>query len=120
VSDILIDPENPNIIIACTGWGPYQGVSGDIWRSTDGGETWTRVSSVSAIWSDLAISARNPSTGVRYYYAVGHGIPGQPAALQRSRADLDRSLVAFWFWQPPFAARRNFAHQPQPRVCDVG
>jgi photosystem II stability/assembly factor-like uncharacterized protein len=43
VSDILIDPENPNIITACTGWGPYQGVPGDIWRSTDGGETWTQV-----------------------------------------------------------------------------
>jgi photosystem II stability/assembly factor-like uncharacterized protein len=77
VSDILIDPENPSIIVACTGWGPYYGVAGDIWRSTDGGETWTRVSSVSAIWSNLAISARDPSTGVRYYYAVGHGNPGR-------------------------------------------
>ncbi len=77
VSDILIDPENPNLIVACTGWGPYQGVAGDIWRSTDGGQTWTRVNPVSAIWSDMAISARNPSTGVRYYYAVGHGNPGR-------------------------------------------
>ncbi|MCX7992359.1 MAG: hypothetical protein N2651_01690, partial [Fimbriimonadales bacterium] len=76
VSDILIDPENPNIITVCTGWGPYQGIAGDIWRSTDGGNTWTQVSTVSAIWSDLAVSARDPSTGVRYYYAVGHGFPG--------------------------------------------
>jgi photosystem II stability/assembly factor-like uncharacterized protein len=95
VSDILIDPENPNIIIACTGWGPYQGVAGDIWRSTDGGETWTRVSNVSAIWSDLAISARNPSTGVRYYYAVGHGNPGR---LLRS-SDRGQTWTAL---SPPF------------------
>jgi len=77
VSDIVIDPENPNILTVCTGWGPYQNVPGDIWRSTDGGESWTRVSNVSSIWSDLAVSARNPSTGVRYYYAVGHGNPGR-------------------------------------------
>ena len=77
VSDILIDPENPNIIIACTGWGPYQRVAGDIWRSTDEGQTWTRVNPVSAIWSDMAVSARNATTGVRYYYAVGHGSPGR-------------------------------------------
>lgn len=77
VSDILIDPENPNIITVCTGWGPYQSIAGSLWRSTDGGDTWTRVSSVSAIWSDLAMSARNPTTGVRYYYAVGHGTPGR-------------------------------------------
>jgi photosystem II stability/assembly factor-like uncharacterized protein len=77
VSDIVIDPDNPNIIIACTGWGPYQGVPGDIWRSTDGGTTWTRVNPVSAIWSDLAIGTRDPATGIRYYYAVGHGNPGR-------------------------------------------
>ncbi|GIV08316.1 MAG: hypothetical protein KatS3mg019_0407 [Fimbriimonadales bacterium] len=77
VSDILIDPENPNIITVCTGWGPYQGVAGALWRSTDGGDTWTQVSTVSAIWSDLAIGARNPTTGLRYYYAVGHGNPGR-------------------------------------------
>ncbi len=77
VSDILIDPENPNMITVCTGWGPYQGIAGNLWRSTNGGDTWTQVSTISAIWSDLAISARNPTTGVRYYYAVGHGNPGR-------------------------------------------
>ncbi|MFN7017475.1 MAG: WD40/YVTN/BNR-like repeat-containing protein [Fimbriimonadales bacterium] len=77
VSDIIIDPENPNIITVCTGWGPYQSIAGSLWRSTDGGDTWSRVSTISAIWSDLAVSARNPTTGVRYYYAVGHGNPGR-------------------------------------------
>ncbi len=77
VSDIIIDPENPNIITVCTGWGPYQRINGEIWRSTDGGETWTQVNPVSAIWSDMAVGALNPSTGVRYYYAVGHGNPGR-------------------------------------------
>ncbi len=77
VSKILIDPENPNIITVCTGWGPYQSINGNIWRSTDGGNTWSQASTVSSIWSDMAMSARDPSTGVRYYYAVGHGNPGR-------------------------------------------
>ncbi len=77
VSKILIDPENPNLITVCTGWGPYQSVNGNIWRSTDGGNTWTQATTVSSIWSDMAMSARDPSTGVRYYYAVGHGNPGR-------------------------------------------
>ncbi len=98
VSDILIDPENPNRITVCTGWGPYQGVAGHLWRSTDGGNTWTQVSSVSAIWSDLAMSARNPTTGVRYYYAVGHGNPGR---LLRSS---DRGQT-WTMLTPPFSAQ---------------
>ena len=98
VSDILIDPENPNIITVCTGWGPYQRVTGNLWRSTDGGNTWTQVSSVSAIWSDLAISARNPTTGVRYYYAVGHGNPGR---LLRS-SDRGQTWTTL---APPFSAQ---------------
>ncbi|MCS6924196.1 MAG: hypothetical protein NZM10_07465 [Fimbriimonadales bacterium] len=97
VSDIIIDPENPNLITVCTGWGPYQRVAGDLWRSTDGGNTWTRVSNVSAIWSDLAISARNPTTGVRYYYAVGHGNPGR---LLRS-SDRGQTWTVL---TPPFSA----------------
>jgi photosystem II stability/assembly factor-like uncharacterized protein len=28
VSDIVIDPENPHIVVACTGWGPYQRLRG--------------------------------------------------------------------------------------------
>jgi photosystem II stability/assembly factor-like uncharacterized protein len=100
VSDILIDPENPNIITACTGWGPYQVVAGDLWRSTDGGATWTRVSSVSAIWSDLAVSARNPSTGIRYYYAVGHGNPGR--LLRSSNRGQTWTTLA-----PPFSGNQS-------------
>ncbi|MCS7301018.1 MAG: hypothetical protein NZ556_05640 [Fimbriimonadales bacterium] len=97
VSDILIDPENPNIITVCTGWGPYQRIAGNLWRSTDGGNTWTQVSSVSAIWSDLVMSARDTSTGVRYYYAVGHGNPGR---LLRS-SNRGQTWTAL---TPPFSA----------------
>ncbi|MDW8052591.1 MAG: hypothetical protein RMJ83_08955, partial [Armatimonadota bacterium] len=97
VSDIIIDPENPNIVTVCTGWGPYQNVAGDIWRSTDGGNTWVRVSPVSAIWSDMAVSARDPGTGVRYYYAVGHGSPG---VIMRS-SDRGQSWTVL---NPPFSS----------------
>jgi photosystem II stability/assembly factor-like uncharacterized protein len=100
VSDIVIDPENPHIVVACTGWGPYQGIPGDIWRSTDGGATWSRVNPVSAIWSDMAIGARDPVTGIRYYYAVGHGNPGY--VLRSSDRGASWTVLT-----PPFSGNQN-------------
>jgi hypothetical protein len=123
VSDILIDPENPSIIVACTGWGPYYGVAGDIWRSTDGGETWTRVSSVSAIWSDLAISARDPSTGAvnivglnatlgitQFYAAAFH--PTDP-----TRFGIIRRVFCLWNAGARHNPRRNNAKQRDTLDC---
>jgi photosystem II stability/assembly factor-like uncharacterized protein len=100
VSDILIDPENPNIVVACTGWGPYQRIPGDIWRSTDGGATWSRVNPLSAIWSDMAMGSRDPATGRRYYYAVGHGNPGY--VLRSSDRGATWTVLT-----PPFNGEQN-------------
>jgi photosystem II stability/assembly factor-like uncharacterized protein len=68
VSAILVDPENPQIVTVATGRG--DAYYGYVWRSTDGGSTWTEVISTSAVWSGLAMGAKS-SSGQRYYYAFG-------------------------------------------------
>ncbi|MCW5935498.1 MAG: hypothetical protein KIT45_14555 [Fimbriimonadia bacterium] len=71
VSDILIDPENTNVITVTTGFGPYQGLAGQIWRSTNGGTSWSLVNNAAnVVWSDLTMGIASGNT--RYYYAVGH------------------------------------------------
>jgi xyloglucan-specific exo-beta-1,4-glucanase len=47
VNDIIIDPDNPNIVLAAT--GPHSGLIGETYRSTDGGSTWTLVSNCYAL-----------------------------------------------------------------------
>lgn len=67
INKILIDPVNPQIILVTQGRGTSG--NGQIWRSTNGGSTWSAVISTSASWSDLTVGA--PNLGVRYIYAVG-------------------------------------------------
>jgi photosystem II stability/assembly factor-like uncharacterized protein len=70
VSDIVIDPENSNIITASTGNG--QDFFGYVWRSTDGGSTWNKAFDAYNSWASVAVSAPD-AQGKRYYYAVGFG-----------------------------------------------
>ncbi len=74
VSDIILDPENPDTIIAATGRGRVG--LGRIWRSTDGGQTWTSVLSTQAEWSGLSLGVRS-SSGRRWLYACGHAAGGE-------------------------------------------
>lgn len=76
VSSIVIDPDNPRILVATTGRGS---VNGSIWRSTDGGTTWTNVTPAGpgGDWSGAAIfnAYNNPrSFGRRSYYATCLGV----------------------------------------------
>lgn len=69
VSAILIDPDDHNRITITTGRGGYG--YGSIWQSTNGGQTWTSVTSITQVaWSGLSVSAPD-TTGKRYYYATG-------------------------------------------------
>lgn len=67
VSDIVVDPENPNIVVASAGRG--RDYWGYVYRSTNGGATWTATLATYAGWSDLALSAKTGTT--RYLYAGG-------------------------------------------------
>lgn len=73
VSDIIIDPENPQTVIASTGRGLTS--RGQVWRSTNGGQSWTPVINAQADWSGLAVGARSGS-GSRYFWAIGQGVAG--------------------------------------------
>ncbi len=77
VRRILIDPDNPNIIVVAAGRG-QQGTTG-LWRSTDGGLNWSLVLNVNAAWTDVEASIPDGS-GNRIYYASGEGV----ARLYRS------------------------------------
>lgn len=67
INKILLDPANPQIVLVTTGRGA--GGNGFVWRSTDGGLTWSSVITTSASWSDLTVGT--PSAGVRNIYAAG-------------------------------------------------
>jgi len=61
VNRIIVDPNNPDIVLACTNPGPNSSTNpGGIHRSTDGGVTWTRVfSSTSRRAQDLKADPSN-------------------------------------------------------------
>ena len=69
VSDIVVDPETPAIVTLSSGRGVND--YGYVWRSTDGGVTWSSPINTGVNWSDLAIGAKD-GNGLRYYYAVGN------------------------------------------------
>ncbi len=105
--DVLIDPSNPRLVYAATWqveihtWGRQSGGAGSgIWKSTDGGVTWARLSKglpATAFGKvGLAIANSNP----RRVYALietsdGVPFPGQPT----ERGELWRSDDAGDSWQ---------------------
>lgn len=76
ISKIVVHPTNPNLVFAAVGARGINGLAGNtgIWRSTNGGDSWTRI--VSGITnlsandavSDLVMDPSNPNT---LYAAVG-------------------------------------------------
>jgi photosystem II stability/assembly factor-like uncharacterized protein len=81
ISRIVVDPTDPDIVYVAVGAQAVNGLPGStgIWKSSDGGATWTNTTegsiSTAAAFSDLAMS---PSDRMRLYAAVGE--PGGSAS----------------------------------------
>src|SRR4029077_7441479 len=65
VSDIAVNPATPSTILVTTGDSPN--VIGDVWRSTDGGATWTDVAGGGL---DVAFSTSTPSIAYATQFSV--------------------------------------------------
>lgn len=71
VSDILIEPSNTDIVTVSVGRGSWGG--GDVYRSVNGGATWTATNVPNGDCRDLTIAT--DSGGVRnYYVATSNGL----------------------------------------------
>lgn len=86
-SRIVVDPTDPDIVYAAVGAVAVDGLDGKtgIWRSTNGGATWTNTTvdiSETASYSDLVMDPSNPRT---LYAAVG--TPAGDAANGVYRSD---------------------------------
>jgi hypothetical protein len=84
VSGIVVSPENAQVVIVATARGGLGGGGeGAIWRSTTGAITWPAASPTlagggplpGARWTALAMSALDPATNTRTYYAAGTTTP---------------------------------------------
>lgn len=80
VASILIDPTNSQTILAGTG---DVNTFGDLYRSTDGGQTWhgTSLSDTDFLWPTLAASV--PNSGAVRFYAVAGGVATSTNAASR-------------------------------------
>jgi subtilisin-like proprotein convertase family protein/photosystem II stability/assembly factor-like uncharacterized protein len=70
VSKIVILPNSPNTIVISTGRGGGGQNAGDLWRSTDGGATWTATNAPAANWEEVVLGAAD-GQGNRALWAVG-------------------------------------------------
>jgi photosystem II stability/assembly factor-like uncharacterized protein len=99
ISQILVDPDNPNVITVYPGRGGRR--TSAIYRSTNAGQTWAKVQpSLEAIWCDAEYGIKN-AQGLRPLYAVG-GIWG--GLLMRS---VDGG-ANWWLLQLPTDISKNY------------
>jgi photosystem II stability/assembly factor-like uncharacterized protein len=73
ISQVVVAPDDPNTVYVAVGGSGTHGLAGNtgIWRSTDGGATWTDTTatlSTTAAFSDVEIDPTQPQT---LYAAVG-------------------------------------------------
>jgi hypothetical protein len=69
ISQIIVDPDNTSILLCSTGNSPTGGIGG-VFRSTNGGVTWTNTGLPATDWSAMDYSIKNGS-GVRTFWAAG-------------------------------------------------
>ena len=106
VKDIAIDPENPQIITVAPGRG--SNYYGYIWRSTNGGASFSSVLNVQSPWCGLSYSVK-AANGTRHLYAIGLLYGGQVY-----RSD-DRG--ATWSKLSPPLTSGSFADQNSLRIA---
>ena len=62
VADLVVSPANSQTIVAAAHAFGYAGCAQGVYRSTDGGQSWTKTSSGSCRPTSLAVSRQTPST----------------------------------------------------------
>lgn len=73
VSRVLVDPDDSRVITVSSGRGMRQW--GAVWRTADGGGSWTKVIADPAAWCALSAGAKLRG-GRRWYWAVGYDQAG--------------------------------------------
>jgi len=74
ISEIAVDPTNANTVYVAISGGGVNGLGGNdgVWKSTNGGDTWTNTTAsitTTSPWSSVRIDVNNPAT---LYAAVGN------------------------------------------------
>jgi photosystem II stability/assembly factor-like uncharacterized protein len=87
ITKIVVSPTDPNTVLVAVADVSVNGVQGNngIWRSTDGGTTWTNTTtsiSANAEYTDLAISS--PSTPQTLFMAIGSAFGDAANAVYKS------------------------------------
>jgi len=105
VNHILIDPTNSQTLIA--GTGDQTTFTGYLWRSTNGGQNWTKIALGGQYYIWPTISASAPSGGNTRFYAVAAGYATGGGQTQRVYKSDDHGST----WQAlssPVAADGNY------------
>jgi photosystem II stability/assembly factor-like uncharacterized protein len=76
VHRIIIDPDNPLIVLVTAGNNPFNPGQGKIFRTDNGGTSWSELTLASAEWSDGSCGAKN-SSGERACFVVGNSTGGE-------------------------------------------
>jgi photosystem II stability/assembly factor-like uncharacterized protein len=75
ISRIVVDPSSPDIVYVAVGEPGFNGLDGNqgIWKSTDGGQTWTNTTAASGLPDNLAYSdvVMDPSDSQHLFSAIG-------------------------------------------------
>jgi photosystem II stability/assembly factor-like uncharacterized protein len=108
VFSLAVSPEDPDLVLASAARGPYVTSRDGIYRSTDGGESWTRVHAVDpAVWVDGAPGefvsqiVFAPDDPTLVYAAVGSAV----AVSRNAGATWTRHVTPAGVWHVAPAAR---------------
>ncbi len=75
ITALWVDPTSPNTVVAC---------AGAIYRSTDGGETWSQRTSVGPLYVNLSYSAPRSGLATGYLYTASPGDAARSSYTLRS------------------------------------